>query len=237
MAGQREEVGDLEEINNMFLKFKRLFKKNNNTEIIEKILVESFVDEEAIKFASSVPSISVSQVFTKEIVDKVPVLKYIQIANKGCIAIKDKIFAKNILKFLKEADKISFNQRAKFANKMDSNPEFKEEVGHFLIVSLDQFNESEKAALLGKTFSAFVKDHITFSQFQRIGNVLERIIIRDLHRLKEYSDNIGNMPKDSFEMLESVGLVSIWSLDGNSIHPGEIINELGKTIIKYILKN
>jgi hypothetical protein len=129
---------------------------------------------------------------------------------------RDYMFFKKIKRFVESLDTFSEEQREVFAHKMEENPKYRERVTDSLLLLLEQLDDIEKAVLLARAFSAFVRGELkSFYYFQRYGQIIKAANITHLHNFYETTERDGdlenprNFVSDQVFPLLSLGLIEL----------------------------
>lgn len=115
-----------------------------------------------------------------EALKSVPIISYIVNGVKGAMSIRDKLYARKVLKFLFEAAKITSKEREKFERKIAENPKERQRLGATLIEILDSISTSEKAPMLAKVFRAYVMEDMKIDEFVRLCEMIDKAYLSDL---------------------------------------------------------
>jgi hypothetical protein len=129
---------------------------------------------------------------------------------------RDYLFFKKIKRFAESIDACSDEQREVFAHKMEENAKYRERVTDALLLLLEQLDDIEKAVLLARAFSAFVRGELkSFYYFQRYGQIIKAANITHLHNFYETTERNGdlenprNFVSDQVFPLLSLGLIEL----------------------------
>ena len=104
-------------------------------------------------------------------------------------SIPELLFAKKVLKFLIELDKIPHHKRISFLSRIEHDPKFENRVGEQLLLFIDRMDDIEKTTLLAKVFSKYILEVIDYEMFVRLSTVIDKSLLSDLMRLKDYDSN------------------------------------------------
>lgn len=190
----------------------------------------------------NIEEIDIFQLLDSDILKAVPGINKIVLAYKGFLNIRDKIFTKKFLIFLKEfRDKtINPDKFQKFQRKFDSDDNFRRKIIENLIVYIDDYKTYEKIKILARLFGAYIEHHFDWDHFLNLANCLDKVNLSNLIIIPKIDTTEGKEIIDFNEAdlqgesdLISAGLaiqMSVWSSD---IYP----TNLGKDIYKFGYKD
>ena len=147
--------------------------------------ISSSLYETIISYELKDLSVDIAEVFTDEfleegIIKELPIIKTIHSIYKTGISIKDKLFIKKLLYFLKEFKNVDLKKRTELINKIDHSETYKTKVGEKLLLIIDRVDEYEKAEIIGKLFKAFLNEILDYDLFIRCSKIVENVVPDDL---------------------------------------------------------
>ncbi len=158
-------------------------QQNHEPESLPESLIQSVgspgIEELSIEAGESLLDAGLD-LANNEALKSVPIISYIVNGVKGVMSIKDKLYARKILKFLFETSKITTEQREKFEQKLAENPKERQRLGVTLIEILDSIATSEKAPMLAKVFRAYVAEDMKIDEFVRLCEMIDKTYLSDL---------------------------------------------------------
>src|SRR6266850_5425514 len=99
---------------------------------------------------------------------------------------------------------------------MDEDPKHRERVTNSVLLLLEQLDDVEKAVLLARAFTAFVRgDLSSFYYFQRYGEIIKAANVTHLHNFYQTTESDGdlenprNFVSDQVFPLLSLGLIEL----------------------------
>ncbi|RFP65771.1 hypothetical protein D0N36_07520 [Hymenobacter lapidiphilus] len=143
-------------------------------------------------------------------VKSIPVVNTVHSLYKMGLGIRERIFIKMLLKFLLELKNISIEERETFVIKLQEK-EYGDDVGEKIIIILDKIDDSDKASMIGKLFSAYIRGKFEFEDFLRLSHIINNSFVGDIKMLPKYfSDEkaIWRLDDDFANKLNRIGLVS-----------------------------
>jgi len=114
--------------------------------------------------------------------------------------IKDKLFLKKIISFLNEIKDVAKEERKEIINKIDNSKKYRIKVGEKLLYIIDSCSDYENSEMVARLFKKFIEDKISYDDFLRSSNAIERITNFDLkwflkndHRFFRIENVPGNL--------------------------------------------
>jgi len=108
-------------------------------------------------------------------VKDIPIIGGIYKLAKAGISIRDRLFAKRVLKFLVAMDKIPDSERVAQIQRLASDADERQRIGEQLILLLERLNDMRKPELLARAFCAYLENKIDRTQFQALAQVIDTI--------------------------------------------------------------
>ena len=136
-------------------------------------LIDSVVAPNATILALEMVEIALDSILKSGILKDIPFISWMVKSHAIITGIRDRTFLKKLGLFLMEASQLSEEERVKFEEKLQEDPEFAESTGENVLLLLDKFSEIEKARLMGYAFRRFVQGHIDSTILSRIYAGLE----------------------------------------------------------------
>lgn len=115
------------------------------------------------------------------ILKDIPILGSIISVGKTSSKIRDILFLKKLLYFIKEVKDIAPKDREKVISEIDNSDKYRLKIGEKLLYLLDKADDHEKTLLIGKFFRAFLLQEIDYDIFLRGCAVIDKSIIQDLN--------------------------------------------------------
>ncbi|MBN1763740.1 MAG: hypothetical protein JW860_00650 [Sedimentisphaerales bacterium] len=202
----------------------------NPPEAIEGKLIKSLKVDKLKELASDYAELGLDSILDEGIVKDIPIIKSIASIAKIGLNIRDKLFTKKLLNFFKHAADTSKEQREAFIQKYCSNTKRFEET---ILLILEQADNIEKPAIIGKIFKYCILGEINYEQSLRLSSMVNKVYWKDL--LDWSKCRLDGYPK--FEITEHC-----YSLVTSGIYESCLeekramtIGDLGKAVQKEIL--
>jgi hypothetical protein len=201
-------------------------------------LFESVLSGGAAEIATDVAELALDAALDEGVLKDVPVFGWLFKAHGVATTIRDRIFLSKIAKFLQATASLSDSDRTQFQEKLAADPEFCRKVGENLVLLLDRHDNMDKARILGKVFSGYLRGAIDYDSFLKIASAVDRALISDLKGLEEhyrkiesYDPNAGKpfaefLDDDTSQSLYTAGLVRSEGYTEDTYHPNEIGSQL-----------
>lgn len=124
--------------------------------------------------------ITIDTVLRDELLKEIPVVKTLVAFAKLGANIHDRLFLKKIISFMNELKDIPSTERSRMIGKIDASKKHRVKVGEKLLYIIDSCNDYENSELVARLFKAFIQEKISYDEFMRSSNAIERIAIYDL---------------------------------------------------------
>ena len=157
-----------------------------------------------LDIAPELLELGIDELADNEAVTKLPVVGSFVAFGKGVLAVRDWLFVRNILAFLRGLNNVSEDKRQDWLLKLE-DASFKKRVGEDLLGILNKMNSSRKSEVTGRIFAAYLREEIDYDTFVRLSEKLERLYLSDLELLK----TDGPRNDDEKERYRSIGLYMI----------------------------
>lgn len=114
------------------------------------------------------------------IIKEIPIISTIIGIGKTGIKINEMLFLKKILYFISQVSDITAEEREKVISEIDESQKYRIKIGEKLLYIIDKCDDHEKAEIIGKLFSVFLKGLISYESFVRCSQVIEKSLIDEL---------------------------------------------------------
>lgn len=176
--------------------------------INKKNLNQSFLktfDDNLIKSTvRNIIGLGIDEVLDIEQIKKIPIIKYLADGYDFVHSISNKLYLRKLAAFFYNFEVLSDEDKLNGTAKFDED----ENLGENLLFLIDQAQNLDKAAIIGKLFSAYVHDVITRDDFDNSIFALEHIMKRDQDVLLDYQFHQDNIEyKAAISRLAQCGLL------------------------------
>jgi len=158
---------------------------NKNTSL-SSILISSIKDGGIEDIGLDIAEIGIDAILDEGIFQELPIVKTIVSFTKTGLMIRDRLFIKKILLFLRELDEMPEEKKKEVVKNIQSNKDYAETVGETLIILLEKFDEVEKSRLLARLFSSYIRKVISFEEFLRYSIGVSNVLLQDIKDLLSY---------------------------------------------------
>jgi hypothetical protein len=141
-----------------------------------------------------------------DIIKNLPVLGSAVRIARTVGAIRDRIFAAKIARFLTELEDPSESEVDQMIRRLRADPELRDRVGSTVLLVLDRLDELGKARMVGRAFRAYLRRRIDFVEFRRVCLVVNASFIDDLEAFVALTDPDGRGADSLRRSLLGVGL-------------------------------
>lgn len=185
-------------------------------------LLKTIIQSDAVEAVAEIAEVTADQLINSTLLQDIPLVGTISKLAKAGQYIQEERFAKKIKKFLLSFQDVKPKEREKFESKLNEDPEYAQEVGEKIIVTLHQLDDLHKAEIVAKMFKAHLRDEITKDVFYRLIRAIEKAFYQDLIDLPNIDQTSRNYSM-IYEQLAGTGLVKTQDYasvyEPQSIHP------------------
>ncbi|SDT61866.1 hypothetical protein SAMN05216490_4366 [Mucilaginibacter mallensis] len=127
-----------------------------------------------------ISEITIDSLLKDGILKDIPIVgTLIHLAKLGA-NVRDLLFLKKVISFMNGLRNIPPTERDKMINKINDSKEYKVKVGEKLLYIIDTCSDYENSENASHLFKAFLEEKITYDEFLRSANIIERITSYDL---------------------------------------------------------
>jgi hypothetical protein len=146
------------------------------------------------------------RLLTSEVIKDLPVLGSAVRIARTVGAIRDRIFAAKVHRFLAVLGDISEAEINEMLWSLKKDPELRDRVGATVLTVLDRLDELDKARLIGKAFRSYLRNRIDLAQCRRICLVVNSSFADDLETFIALPSPKAPVPKELEGALIVTGL-------------------------------
>jgi len=173
-------------------------------------LIGSIVNPSAIDAATSLAEVGIDALLDDGLLRDVPIVGTLVSLGRAGIALRDRIFAKKVARFLLQLCEVPEEERRRFHDELNRNPKRSRALGETLIVLLDRIDDFEKAQLLAKAFVALLRNKIVEADFHRLCRAIDRVVLAaDMRGLADWAGAVEKIPQEVGASLSAAGLVEL----------------------------
>lgn len=176
---------------------------------------------------------------TNEFVKNFPVIGNIIKVGLIVKSINDRIFLAKLSSFLYNLEEIEKKEKKSIIKAIRLDDKERSKIGETLILIIEKLNSFEKPKLVSYCFASYIKDEISFQDFNRLANAIE---IGNIHDLNEFICDSNN--KLVLDRLLNTGLVEISKTAFGQTQTGGTLvelfvnkSELGEKFLKTVKFN
>ena len=174
-------------------------------ESIEISLIDSVSKDDLKELVVTAAEAGLGSVLEQEALKQIPVFSsLIKIGSLG-INLRDRLFAKKLLRFLREIGDIPQDKRIAFAQELNSKKQ-KRRAGESILLLLDRLDDMKKPEIIGRIVRLAILGKIDFETSMKLSAMVDRSYISDLSLLPEAERGKG-IPDEIAEGLATVGLL------------------------------
>jgi hypothetical protein len=180
------------------------------------------------------------------LVQDIPIVGWLVKTYDVMHTVRDRIFLRKILRFLRGTQATTAEERHAFAERMEADPAYQRQVGESLFLLLDRHETVDKSELLGRVFAALIRQEISEEVFQRYAFIIDRLFLQDLTDLERHYASVMTFEAartrgDQTNFEQFLDEQTTQALFGNGLLNSEGTfettyhrNELGETLIRLL---
>lgn len=149
----------------------------------ELSLVRSVGDENGLQILAGLGEFTLDQFLEDGMLRDAPMVGTLFGLLKTGRNVRDFLYAKKIAKFLVNVREIDSDERKRFTESAEKDPKQQRRIGATVLLLIERHTDMAKSALLGRLFSQYVAGAMSFGQFGRLADALDRLMIDDLRVL------------------------------------------------------
>lgn len=128
-------------------------------------VVNDYSSSALVDLSETVLDAATDSLIKSDALTKIPVLGLLVGLTKGVIVFRDRRYASKILSFLAETAKASQQDKEKYRQKLDKDPDECKKAGEVILDIIDKITSTNKAIMIGKVFRAYMReDEMTTAQ-------------------------------------------------------------------------
>jgi hypothetical protein len=124
--------------------------------------------------------LSIDSTLPEGLVQEVPIVKTLYSLLKFGANVRDHLFLKKILTFMRGIEGVDPKQRRKMIRHIDGSHKYEIKVGEKLLYIIDSCDDHEVSAQIAKLFRAFLEEEIDYDSFLDASSIIRRITPSDL---------------------------------------------------------
>lgn len=159
----------------------------NDTKPMGESLLQTIANTTEYKdVLADISEVAIDSILEDGVIRDIPVIGSLVGLARGTISIRDRIYAKKILRFLLEFKDIPTEEIQSRIDKLATDPKERQRLGEHLLLLLDRLNDMGKPALLSKAFLAFLEQRINRVEFQGLAHAIDVILLDNIGKFKEF---------------------------------------------------
>jgi hypothetical protein len=183
--------------------------------------------------------VGVDSVLNDGVLKNLPIVGSVVGLFKAGTVVKEHLYIKKLLTFLREFSSISENQRISFISEELSDDSKREKFGETMLNLIERNDDLRKFGLFARVFEVHFCNNLSYEDTIRICMMIDRTYYSDLEYIFEFSNGSLDEQEKASELYKS-GFLSFSGLDGGTFEDEEsggiiyTINRYGE-ILKNIL--
>ncbi|UKE73894.1 hypothetical protein [Xanthomonas graminis] len=129
----------------------------------------------------------------------------------GAIAVRDRLFAAKVARFISGVNGLSASERARAIDDLAGTTAKREQLGELLLSKLDRMDPLHKPEMLSKLFIALGRGRIAAKDFDRLSDMVVNVFLGDL-RLLSVRRQVTDVEESRRFALQASGYLA-WQVD------------------------
>lgn len=196
-------------------------------------LTETLALESLKDLAGEYAQLDIEEVFNLPVLEHVPVIRTVYGLCRAGASIRDRQFAKKLLRFLSGLADVPAEERRQMVDRLERDPTYGRRVGEHLIDILERLDAHRKPIMVGKVFAAFAQDRISALVLQRLVLAIERLPIAEIASVRPFQQTNWRPPQVDPESMQTLVLAGLGVL-GNANIGGRTAYQANDTCKAFI---
>jgi len=202
---------------------------------IEVSIIDSIAKAELVGLGADVTEVTLDALLDDDLLQSIPIVATVGRIYRVVVTIRDRLFLRKVLSFLKELADVPADDRRQFAEQLDKDVGTRSKAGAALALLLERLDDLEKPQIVGRLYKARLEGRLSFDELRRFCMVVERAHLPDLIGLAKLPPGQG-VDELAAPYLYALGLVSITgedygTFDGIGAATYYEINDVGKKFL------
>ena len=192
---------------------------NGNESEINTGLLSTLRSSRAFDVAVGLGEVGLDRLLEEGALRDIPILGSAVGLAQAHAGIKTIFLAKKITLFLIEFAGVPEEERIQFAERIEGDCNFRGKAGEQVLLILDRLDDVEKASLVAKAFTAYLRNEITYPDLKGMVLAIDRCLIDDLIVLREEEARTSYVPEIGTRLMScgvlQQDMIPILGADGN----------------------
>lgn len=200
----------------------------SGTDSLGTSLIATLRSDDVISIATHTAELSIDAALVEGLLRDVPVIGTLVSITKVGLNVRDTLFIRKLLKFLRELKDVPFQERQRMAEKLEGDPGYGRSAGEHLIEILEKLDAHRKPEMTARIFAAYVTGRIDARTLHRLNHAVDRLpfyeidTVRKIHQAFK-TEGKTDAGKDTYYALENAGLMYATSgLGGLAYKPSDL---------------
>jgi len=150
-----------------------------NSKSISQSFTDTLKNDDLTNLTKDGLELTIDSFIDDDIIKQIPFVKSIAAIVSTAKSINNYLFVKKIIAFLKGISDIPQKKRQAMISKIDGSQKYRQKVGEFLLFQINHCDDNLKAEYLSQAFRAVINEELSYDDFIRVSNVLNRLSIID----------------------------------------------------------
>ena len=208
---------------------------------IDNSLIITIGENGGLDILADLGEITLDSIIDNDAINQIPIIGTLKGIYKITNSISDQLFVQKILKFLRELDTLTDDEKTEMKSKIDNAKNNK--IGETLLEIINKIDDTNKPKIIAQIFKSYINAEIDFLEFKKFSQIVNKSYLQDLMKLTEFfrgqpitnenSSALLSMGLIKISEKEYTGQVSLKSMAERQIFEYKL-NDVGKKLL-YIL--
>ena len=175
---------------------------------IDKSLIKTIGENGTQDILSEMGELTLDSIIQNESINQIPIIGTLRSAYKITNSISDYLFIQKLLKFLKELNTLSNEEKSEMKNRINNEEKFGKKVGENLLEVINKIDNNDKPKIIAKIFKSYINQEIDFQYFLKFSQIVNKSYLPELLNLTEFYTGQSLSSENSGGLL-SMGLLKI----------------------------
>ncbi|MDP9957592.1 hypothetical protein J2X97_003261 [Epilithonimonas hungarica] len=189
---------------------------------ISKEITDTIKDEKFQEYISDITEVYLDSFLSEGIIKDIPILGLLLKTKNIFQTIQERLFTKKLYSFLKQLENIPTEKRINQIEKIDNDIKYQTKVGEKILYLINNAEDSEKSGYIGLLFKNFLLELISYDDFLRTVNCIDKINLVDLKLFLEKGFSRSERISDAYL---NAGLITFQFLKPEKNDRGGIQND------------
>lgn len=184
----------------------------SDTDSLGTSLVATLRSDEVGSIAAHAAELGIDAALAAGLLRDLPIISTLVSITKVGLNVRDTLFIRKLLKFLRELKDVSPQERQRMVEKLESDPDYGRSTGEHLIEILEKLDAHRKPEMTARIFLAYLRGRIDVRTLHRLNHAVDRLPFYEIDTVRKIheaftTEGKTDAGKDTYYALENAGLM------------------------------